>query len=400
LRNKTTSWRFDCYATLGLCTLTAEEFVKKAEDQRRRGRVVEARISAKQATCLDPKNANAFWQLALCDLDLESYAEALASLETVTELAPWFAFGWTRLGQTLQSAGKGARARMCFERAIKEKSDEPEALRELAAIYGDCKQADDERRVLLALDQVAELTLNQLNRLGILQQQAKEFFSAIHYFRRVAAEGSGGAGFFNLGLIFNSPEVHQRADALDAWRRTLDREPEHKQAPKMIAGLLPRLTLLKETVLSSSAKRFNLDQTLLDPDQWFTRYICPFELLGLDEDIEPWDLDAKLIQRAKKTLLQEIDLEDNRVKWMPGLHIDRSRALSVCDELRDPYKQNYHHQIFQDGRLRHFYSAATYVTSLSMNKIRGSGQLNYSRKIPMGSGPGLVPNLVPNSILC
>jgi tetratricopeptide (TPR) repeat protein len=228
--------------------VTAEELAEKAKDQRQRGRLEEALISARHATTLDQGNANAFWQLALCQWDLNGAAKALEPLERVTELAPRFAYGWTKLGLALRKTGEDGRAKECLERAIEIEAEETAALIELASIYENDEQPDDEMRVLLALEDLVDLTPYQLNRLGILHHTKKDFYTAIRYYQRVAAEGSGPAGFFNLGLVFNEPEVAQRADAVDAWRRALEEEPGYDRAPKMIARLLPELLELRQRV--------------------------------------------------------------------------------------------------------------------------------------------------------
>jgi hypothetical protein len=74
----------------------------------------------------------------------------------------------------------------------------------------------------------------------------------------------------------------------------------------------------------------------------------------LDDDVEVDDLDAKSLQRAKKALLQEIELEDGRVEWVPDLRIDRSRAISICDELSSEARLSYHHHVFQNKALSAF----------------------------------------------
>jgi hypothetical protein len=71
---------------------------------------------------------------------------------------------------------------------------------------------------------------------------------------------------------------------------------------------------------------------------------------GLDLD----DLDAKTLQRLKKSLLQEIDLEDGAVSWLPGVSIDKSRAISVCEELNDEDDRAFHWYVFQNKPLLGF----------------------------------------------
>jgi tetratricopeptide (TPR) repeat protein len=208
--------------------VTVDDLVAKASQQRKRGRLKEALVSAHQATVLGPNNADAFWQLALCQLDTSDAVNAIDSLEKVSELAPLFARGWTRLGLALLEEGESERGQECLEQAVKLKPDEVDALLKLAPIYERNERPEDELRVRAALDELVDLGSYDLNRLGILHHQKKDFYAAIGYYRRVAAQGT--AGLFNLGLVFSTPEVSQDADAIDVWRRTLERNPNHDRA--------------------------------------------------------------------------------------------------------------------------------------------------------------------------
>jgi tetratricopeptide (TPR) repeat protein len=327
--------------------MTVDDLVEKATEQRRRGRLDEALISARKATTLDPGNADAFWQLALCQLDTGVAANAVGSLKRVTELAPLFARGWTRLGLALQDEGESEQAQECLEQAVKLKPDEVKALLKLAPMYQLNGQPEDELRVRAALDELVDLDVYDLNRLGILHQEKKDFYAAIRYYWRVAAQDP--AGLFNLGLVFKTPEVSQDADAIDVWRRALERNPNYDRARVSIANLLPLLGKLRSKVLA-------IGETPLDPDQWYGHYINPFELLALEDDAYLDDSDAKTIQRAKKALLQEIDLEEGRVAWMPALLIDRSRAMAICEDLNDERLLSYHHHVFVNRDLSAFLS--------------------------------------------
>jgi tetratricopeptide (TPR) repeat protein len=335
--------------------VTAEELADKAEEQRQRGRPEEALILARHATTLDPQDANAFWQLALCQLDLNRPAKAIEPLEKVTELAPSFANGWAKLGLALQTTGADDRAKACFENAITREPDGLDALNALASIYERDQQSDDEMLVLVALERLVDLTTYQLNRLGILHHNKGDFSSAIRYYQQVAAAGDP-AGFFNLGLVYRAPEVGQHADAVDVWRRVLEQAPGHERAEEELGKLLPKVSSLRQRILA-------LAEPVLDKDQWYSHYINPLELLRLNENEETGSLDPKVLQRAKKALLHEIQLEDGQIEWMPGLHIDRSQAIRICDELNDKTRLYYHYHIsknrglsafLQRGDLRHF----------------------------------------------
>ena len=52
--------------------------------------------------------------------------------------------------------------------------------------------------------------------------------------------------------------------------------------------------------------------------------------------------------------LQEIDLEDGAISWLPGVSIDKSRAIGVCEELNDQDKRAFHWHVFQNKPLMAF----------------------------------------------
>jgi tetratricopeptide (TPR) repeat protein len=327
--------------------VTAANLTAKASELRRRGQIDEALVSAGRAIEIDPTNADAQWQLALCQLDADATDSAIEPLRKVTELAPGFAPGWTKLGAALQETGEKEESTLCFEQAVRIKPDEVDALLPLAQIYQSDNRSDDEIRVRVALDDLTELGVYELNRIGILYHEKKEFYKALRFYGRVAKEST--AGLFNLGLVFSTPEISQNIDAIDVWRRVLKRDPAHARAQASIDSLMPRLATLRRSVLATS-------EPPLGSGQWYVHYLNPIELLGFDRSVGIEHLDVKSIQKAKKLLLQEIELEGGRVAWMAGLHIDRSRAISVCEDLFDPRLLHFHHHVFQNANLSAFLS--------------------------------------------
>jgi hypothetical protein len=52
--------------------------------------------------------------------------------------------------------------------------------------------------------------------------------------------------------------------------------------------------------------------------------------------------------------MQEVELEDGKISWMPGVVIDKSRAIGLCDELNDDQKKACHWLVFLDKPLLGF----------------------------------------------
>lgn len=332
-------------------TSTVEEFVKKAVEHRENGRPEEAIIAARGAIALNPEYANAWWQLALAVYDKDGNEAAVPQFKKTMELVPSFAYGWHRLGQAYKKADQLNEAVESWEKAIEINPERVDSLSALLEAYRQREKDGDEDKifeVLKLIDAQESLITNDVNSLGIEYHKRKDYYKSITYFRRYASEDSSPIGLFNLGLAYNASEIGQDADAIDAWRRALLRDATHEKARTSIDRLL-------KAQLDLTYKVQTYSKPLITEEQWYVNYINPYELLAL-ENVNPWDLDIKQVQKAKKSLLQEIDLEDGKVEWMPGLKIDRSMAIKVVDELQEEWSRYWHYLVFQSKSLLSFLS--------------------------------------------
>lgn len=334
---------------------SVESWIEKAEGQFHRGRYDEAAISARKAITLDVEETNSWWFLALSLFELGEFDAAKSAIEKVIELSPYFANGWARYGAILQKIydDKDDDAKKAFEKAIECDESHLSALTSLAAIMeknnsNDTDEIEKETKILNYLYIEDGLTLYQLNRLGGLHYRNKNFFEAI----KVWGENvnlSSSTNLYNLGLAFSHPEVSQDADAIDIWRLTLKRKPDYEKAQEQINELLPRLIELSKNAHS-------ICDTVLMEEQYYLNYINPFQLLNYPFDTlsETDALDFKKIQKLRKRLLQEVELEDGCIYWLSNIHIDRSKAISLCDELHDKQKLEFHRQVYNYKPLLRF----------------------------------------------
>lgn len=330
--------------------LGVDELIKKAKDQWARKRYEEALISALAAVAQDDKNGEAWWQVALSRESLGDSKNAIIALRKTVELIPHGCNVWARLGDLLMKGGNLNEAKEAFEAAILLYEDQTTALIGLSHIYNkeDLKEQDDkEISALEKIEQLLSLSKTQINRLGILYYRNGRYHDAIHCWKKNVWNADHPSQRFNLGLAYSHSSISQHADAIDMWRLVLRNWPEYELAQKSIANLLP-------TLLTHAEKARREGDSILPQDQWFNYYINPFQLINIPDDADIDEIDTKTIQRLKKNLLQEIELEDGRVSWMPGIGIDKSRAIGLCDELHDEVKMDWHWQVYSNKPLLRF----------------------------------------------
>ena len=110
---------------------------------------------------------------------------------------------------------------------------------------------------------------------------------------------------------------------------------------------------------NGSSYHLRTKRTLLQP-AWFKRTSslnstsAPLKCSRLRQVSRSEELDVKVIQRAKKRLLHELDLNNGKVSWLDDYSLDKSHAHTLDDELLDKNKARYHWAIFQNKRLLRF----------------------------------------------
>lgn len=337
--------------------LTVEQLIEKSIDQRKRNRLDEALISAMAAIDADQDDVEAWWQLALSRLALKDTEKAIPALRKTVELAPGFAHGWTRLGISLLKMGSDQEAKLAFETAIDiDEEEEEEVLKPLSDIYAkenNSDQDESEISVLEKIDDYEGLESLQLNRLGNLHFRNNNYFEAIKYWKRDVECSGSRASRFNIGLAYNQPNISQYVDAIDMWRLALRYHPDYELPARNIAEVLPKLLIRGEKVKE-------VIETILVEDQWFSFYLNPFQLINAPEDLDFDEFEPKIIQKLKKKLLQEIDLEDGVIPWIEGLVVDKSRAIGLCDELNNDTLRWWHWNVFSCKPLLNFLHNGSY----------------------------------------
>ena len=327
--------------------MTSSESLQNARALRTAGKQTEALSLAVAVTNLEPENADAWWVAGLALHSLGRLDEALEALRKVGKLAPKFASGFAQYGVVLAESGQPEQAQRALDHALKLDPDNAFTLRQAAKLAGDREDEESRIRFLERLVDNGDADGYDLNLLGISHWRRKHFFRAIEYYKRSAHVQPGPAALFNLGLVFNHNEVSQDVDAIDSLKRALLAQSDYEPATKKLAEITPRLE-----VLAGCVGRY--DATFVQEADWFENYINPYELLRVDPDLSLPEIDAKLLKRLKRELLQEISLEEGRISWMEGHVVDQSKAIGLCEELNDENLRAHHWMVFSDKRLLRF----------------------------------------------
>lgn len=340
--------------------MDAETLIAKSRDQRSRSRYEEALISATAATVQDPDNADGWWFIALNNISLSRKEAALEALIETNAKAPYFAQGWAKRGSLELELGDTKEAENAFKIALGYDEDMIEALGGLAKLYQDKDSSENipqEIIILTKLDDLQGLDYHKLNRLGILHYRNKHGFDAIKYWMRKAYVTDDITTLFNLGLAYNMAEVSQTIDAIDCWRLVLRKTPSQDMDSKRIKTINELIQTAKAKLLEKASEvRTSRESLCLPVEQWYTNYINPFQLLNCPKNFNFEDFEPKIAQKWKKTLLQEIELEEGKLHWMPGLTIDRSKAIELIEKLSDKEIASYNWEVYKCEPLLEFLS--------------------------------------------
>lgn len=313
----------------------------------KQGRIAEAVAAWEEITLEEPKDGNAWWSLGCAYRNAKMPSKSVMAHRESVKLFPRGPVNWAYLAWAYLDNDQIDEAEKAAIHGLKLNSTEVTCLRALSDVSEKTKNWSRRVTVLTAIDELGEATGHDLNCLGIAHLNLKSYGQAIRSFLRSASHTPSIYPYFNAGLAYNNPEVSQDVDAIDAWRRALAIDPTYERAKERIAAIGPRLSKL-----ATQATAYG--KTPLKKSEWFQFYVNPFELLnvGIDQQIE--DFDTRTLQRMRKALLQELNLEDGKVSWLENTIVDQSRAISLCDELNDDEKRNFHWHVFKNKNLLNF----------------------------------------------
>ena len=295
-----------------------------------------------------PQKDESYWRnLVATARDSGQHEQAIDLAKQGIRQHPRSDWLWRELGNGLVKTGKLDEAEKILNEAHRLNPAADWLWRYRAGLHRKRKNIEREIEALEHLYSLGEANSTDLNQLGIAYHNHRNLKKAEEYYRQSADSKPDAATWFNLGLVFNDPEVSQDADAADAYRRALALDPNYDRARERLETTKQKLLPLAERALIAAAG-------LVESKDSFAFYLSPFEALQLEKVAAIEQPDVKEIQRAKKILLSEIDLNDGKVPWLDDYSLDKSRAIAIVDELDDEAKRRYHWAIFQNKRLLRF----------------------------------------------
>lgn len=326
---------------------TASSLKERSQKLVDEGKFTEAFPLLKKIVQEIPNDVNLWGNLAWTALQLQQFDEAIEAYKQTIRITPQSDWVWRQLAKALLDADRLDEAEKILTNARSLNANSPWLLRHYAELYHRQQNIPKEIESLEKIYESGEANGSDLTWLGIAYNYHSNYAKAIHFYHLSYAKLEDTAPLFNMGLVFNNPEVSQNVDAADAYRRALALNPDHQRAKKQL-----EVTRQKLAPLADRAKAAARD--MIQPDGYFQFYLSPFETLQVEPEKSTDKFDVNAVQQAKKRLLQEIDLNDGKVSWLGGHSLKRSRALALENELYANQKRLYHRAVFQNSRLLRF----------------------------------------------
>ncbi|MBK7103110.1 MAG: hypothetical protein IPH63_15200, partial [Flavobacteriales bacterium] len=279
--------------------------------------------------------------------DTESYEVGVDTAKTALKIHARSAWLWRELGQMLIKLDRLDEAHKSLDQAKRIEPGSEWLWRYFIKLHRARKHPAFEAEALEKLVDLGKASGTDLNKLGIVHHDNKNYGKALEYYRASAIMKTWTAPYFNMGLVYSDPEVSQDADAADAYRRALLIDAAYEKASVELTGTKAKLLPLAVQARTQAAE-------LLRRDDRYHHYLNPFEVLQLATEDEYDVVDPKAIHRAKKRLLHELELNDGRIGWLEDQLLDKSRVLAIDDELLDARKRAYHLAIARNKRLLRF----------------------------------------------
>ncbi len=309
--------------------MNPDDYWEQNKQLRASGEFSNAVANATEQTIVFPKSANAWWALTLSQKGAKNYQEALKAVKETIRLAPKWATGWAEYAAILELNGQVDEAINGHKKALDLDYNHDYSHFQLSRIYENKKEKEKRIPNLEFLESKGKLSATAINSLGVLHWENENILAALHYFQKAAKKEPDKYSLFNQYLAYQKKEVGQLIDAYDSLMEALEIDPSYELAKESLEKVIDRIKMEIGIVEPNPLTPLRLED-------WFQYYINPFELIGYKENDNKVDIyDVRSIQKAKKAVLQEIELEDGIVESLQGFQITKTKAIEVIEELNN-----------------------------------------------------------------
>lgn len=309
--------------------------------------------NARQQVIDNPSDPESWYNLSCIFMSAKQYEEAVDILTKFVEIDPYFLPAWTLLAEANDRLGENELAIRCYENGLQNDKRDLFSLKRLAALYHnknkETKVTDNrEIEILESLDAIEPLVGWDLNRIAVLHFQRSELHRSIFYWERGIKSSEAIPEFYgNLALCYSRGEIGRYADAVDVYRLCLEIKPDYEKARKGLEKVL-RISKLTRQECPLDYNKYR------NHDAYKNGYINPFALLGVADNIEYEEINSRMINKHKRRLLMEIELEDGELPTLPGVILEKSDAIRISESLFDESNRLFHWNIFKDKKLLNF----------------------------------------------
>jgi tetratricopeptide (TPR) repeat protein len=291
-------------------------------------------------------------------------AYALSSINNYKEAAIYYAksleikktaLNYNNLGICLENIGKAEEARIEYQRAVDIEPSSRKYLKNLAFVYSKLNNEDERYKLLEKIVKMDGADSVDWSTLGGKKYARGDFEGAIEAYRNSLYRHTNPAEIFRY-IGFCHKEQHRLLDAYFSFKQSIRFNPEDKYSKDKIELLNKSLDEIKKVEVRY--KEYSLPSN----DQ----YINPYSLLYFEEDdseineddirgeVDNWDQMKSLINRRKKELKAEYELNDGKVSWFPYFLITEDVAHRVLSQLDDNGWNEYHWLVFRQPLLNKF----------------------------------------------
>ena len=191
--------------------MTPQELKETGQKLLKSGQYAEAMALLKSAAEALPKDETLWQELVMAARDNGQHEQAVEFAKMGIRHHPRADWLWRTLGSELVEVDKLDEAEKALNNSRTLNSAAPWLWRHFIKLHQRRKNYAKEIEAWENLRDLGEMSGTDLNCLGIAYNNHGNYAKAVEFYRQSAAESEDTSALFNMGLVFNHPEVSQDA---------------------------------------------------------------------------------------------------------------------------------------------------------------------------------------------